>query len=139
MLDKVIRRSDTVDKESLCILAGQRVWIVFFFLLQIIDSGNTGLAFEINDSLFGRLWKFIRLRMLSGSSGSKTFPETRCRSNWRRSHGRECSRFLVHIFLLSRMLSSTHRHLVHLSPSRSITHHIALPLPFSPILLSLQF
>lgn len=25
MLDKVIRRSDTIDKESLCILAGQRV------------------------------------------------------------------------------------------------------------------
>ena len=25
MLDKVLRRSDTVDKESLCVLAGQRV------------------------------------------------------------------------------------------------------------------
>ena len=25
MLDKVIRRSDAIDKESLCILAGQRV------------------------------------------------------------------------------------------------------------------
>jgi exosome complex RNA-binding protein Rrp42 (RNase PH superfamily) len=25
MLDKVLRRSDAVDKESLCILAGQRV------------------------------------------------------------------------------------------------------------------
>ncbi|KAH0839360.1 ribosomal protein S5 domain 2-type protein [Lanmaoa asiatica] len=26
MLDKVLRRSDAIDKESLCILAGQRVW-----------------------------------------------------------------------------------------------------------------
>lgn len=25
MLDKVLRRSDAIDKESLCILAGQRV------------------------------------------------------------------------------------------------------------------
>ncbi len=25
MLDKILRRSDTIDKESLCILAGQRV------------------------------------------------------------------------------------------------------------------
>ena len=25
MLDKVLRRSDAVDKESLCVLAGQRV------------------------------------------------------------------------------------------------------------------
>ena len=28
MLDKVLRRSDAVDKESLCILAGQRVSII---------------------------------------------------------------------------------------------------------------
>jgi len=28
MLDKVLRRSDAVDKESLCILAGQRVTIL---------------------------------------------------------------------------------------------------------------
>lgn len=28
MLDKVIKRSDAVDKESLCILAGQRVRLV---------------------------------------------------------------------------------------------------------------
>ena len=32
MLDKVIRRSDVVDKESLCILAGQRV----SFLLPVL-------------------------------------------------------------------------------------------------------
>ena len=28
MLDKVLKRSDAVDKESLCILAGQRVCIL---------------------------------------------------------------------------------------------------------------
>lgn len=28
MLDKVLRRSDAVDKESLCILAGQRVSLI---------------------------------------------------------------------------------------------------------------
>jgi exosome complex component RRP45 len=28
MLDKVLKRSDAVDKESLCILAGQRVSIL---------------------------------------------------------------------------------------------------------------
>jgi exosome complex RNA-binding protein Rrp42 (RNase PH superfamily) len=29
MLDKVLKRSDAVDKESLCILAGQRVCVPF--------------------------------------------------------------------------------------------------------------
>ncbi|XP_006456575.1 hypothetical protein AGABI2DRAFT_228615 [Agaricus bisporus var. bisporus H97] len=40
MLDKVLRRSDAIDKESLCILAGHRVWhlrITFHFLS---DAGN---------------------------------------------------------------------------------------------------
>ena len=33
MLDKVLKRSDAVDKESLCILAGQRVCIYF----EVVD------------------------------------------------------------------------------------------------------
>ncbi|PVF97579.1 putative RRP45-exosome complex exonuclease [Serendipita vermifera] len=40
MLDKVLRRSDALDKESLCVVAGQRVWslrITFHFLA---DAGN---------------------------------------------------------------------------------------------------
>ncbi|KAF9466752.1 ribosomal protein S5 domain 2-type protein [Collybia nuda] len=40
MLDKVLRRSDAVDKESLCILAGQRVWHIRLTLHFLADSGN---------------------------------------------------------------------------------------------------
>ncbi|KAF5393325.1 hypothetical protein D9757_000588 [Collybiopsis confluens] len=40
MLDKVIRRSDVVDKESLCILAGQRVWHLRLTIHCLSDSGN---------------------------------------------------------------------------------------------------
>ncbi|KAF8233755.1 ribosomal protein S5 domain 2-like protein [Tricholoma matsutake] len=40
MLDKVLRRSDAVDKESLCILAGQRVWHVRLTLHFLADAGN---------------------------------------------------------------------------------------------------
>jgi len=34
MLDKVLKRSDAVDKESLCILAGQRVC----FPLKLVEG-----------------------------------------------------------------------------------------------------
>ena len=34
MLDKVLRRSDAIDKESLCILAGQRVRRIHLILLH---------------------------------------------------------------------------------------------------------
>lgn len=40
MLDKVLRRSDAVDKESLCILAGQRVWHLRLTLHFLSDEGN---------------------------------------------------------------------------------------------------
>ncbi|KAM6499582.1 Ribosomal protein S5 domain 2-type fold [Amanita muscaria] len=40
MLDKVLRRSDAVDKESLCILAGQRVWHLKLTLHFLADAGN---------------------------------------------------------------------------------------------------
>jgi len=40
MLDKVLRRSDAVDKESLCILAGQRVWHIRLTLHFLADAGN---------------------------------------------------------------------------------------------------
>ncbi|KAF8579648.1 ribosomal protein S5 domain 2-like protein [Ramaria rubella] len=43
MLDKVLRRSDAVDKESLCILAGQRasfVWHLRMTLHFLADAGN---------------------------------------------------------------------------------------------------
>ncbi|CAL1701732.1 unnamed protein product [Somion occarium] len=40
MLDKVIRRSDAVDKESLCIQAGQRVWHLRLTIHCLADAGN---------------------------------------------------------------------------------------------------
>ncbi|KAH8105360.1 ribosomal protein S5 domain 2-like protein [Cristinia sonorae] len=40
MLDKVLRRSDAIDKESLCILAGQRVWHLRLTIHCLADAGN---------------------------------------------------------------------------------------------------
>jgi len=40
MLEKVLKRSGAVDRESLCILAGQRVWNVRLTLHFISDEGN---------------------------------------------------------------------------------------------------
>ncbi|KAI9566684.1 ribosomal protein S5 domain 2-type protein [Boletus coccyginus] len=40
MLDKVLRRSDAIDKESLCILAGQRVWHLRLTVHCLADAGN---------------------------------------------------------------------------------------------------
>ncbi|KAJ7594934.1 ribosomal protein S5 domain 2-type protein [Mycena floridula] len=40
MLDKVLRRSDAVDKESLCIIAGQRVWHLRLTIHFLSDAGN---------------------------------------------------------------------------------------------------
>ncbi|TFK38404.1 ribosomal protein S5 domain 2-type protein [Crucibulum laeve] len=40
MLDKVLKRSDAVDKESLCIQAGQRVWHIRLTLHFLSDAGN---------------------------------------------------------------------------------------------------
>ncbi|KZT03040.1 ribosomal protein S5 domain 2-like protein [Laetiporus sulphureus 93-53] len=40
MLDKVLRRSDVVDKESLCVLAGQRVWHLRLTIHCLADAGN---------------------------------------------------------------------------------------------------
>jgi exosome complex component RRP45 len=40
MLDKILRRSDAIDKEALCILAGRRVWHLRLTLQFMSDSGN---------------------------------------------------------------------------------------------------
>ncbi|KAI0086815.1 ribosomal protein S5 domain 2-like protein [Irpex rosettiformis] len=40
MLDKVLRRSDAVDKESLCVQAGQRVWHIRLTIHCLADAGN---------------------------------------------------------------------------------------------------
>lgn len=41
MLEKVLRRSDAVDKESLCILAGQRVRYLHPYLCRRYVSSNS--------------------------------------------------------------------------------------------------
>ncbi|EIW77330.1 ribosomal protein S5 domain 2-like protein [Coniophora puteana RWD-64-598 SS2] len=40
MLDKIVKRSDALDKESLCVLAGQRVWHLRLTVHFISDAGN---------------------------------------------------------------------------------------------------
>ncbi|KAG6374911.1 hypothetical protein JVT61DRAFT_3644 [Boletus reticuloceps] len=40
MLDKILRQSDAIDKESLCILAGQRVWHLRLTVHCLADAGN---------------------------------------------------------------------------------------------------
>ncbi|KIM32673.1 hypothetical protein M408DRAFT_312853 [Serendipita vermifera MAFF 305830] len=40
MLDKVLRRSDALDKESLCVVAGQRVWSLRLTIQFLSDGGN---------------------------------------------------------------------------------------------------
>lgn len=40
MLDKILRRSDAIDKESLCVQAGQRVWHLRLSIHCLADAGN---------------------------------------------------------------------------------------------------
>jgi len=40
MLDKIVKRSDALDKESLCVLAGQRVWHLRLTVHFLSDAGN---------------------------------------------------------------------------------------------------
>ncbi|QRV78419.1 exosome complex exonuclease RRP45 [Ceratobasidium sp. AG-Ba] len=40
MLEKIIRRSEAVDREALCILAGQQVWAVRLTIHILADEGN---------------------------------------------------------------------------------------------------
>ncbi|TRM56867.1 ribosomal protein S5 domain 2-type protein, partial [Schizophyllum amplum] len=40
VLDKLIKRSEAVDRESLCVLAGERVWHVRLTLHCLADAGN---------------------------------------------------------------------------------------------------
>ncbi|KAG6375112.1 hypothetical protein JVT61DRAFT_3307 [Boletus reticuloceps] len=40
MLDKILRQSDAIDKESLCIPAGQRVWHLRLTVHCLADAGN---------------------------------------------------------------------------------------------------
>ncbi|KAG8719618.1 hypothetical protein FRC08_002428 [Ceratobasidium sp. 394] len=40
MIEKIIRRSEAVDREALCILAGQQVWAVRLTIHILSDEGN---------------------------------------------------------------------------------------------------
>ncbi|KAF8493680.1 ribosomal protein S5 domain 2-like protein [Russula emetica] len=40
MLDKILRRSGTIDRESLCILAGERVWHLRISIHALADTGG---------------------------------------------------------------------------------------------------
>lgn len=51
MLDKVLRRSDTIDKESLCVIAGQRVSPIYPPVPSAIAK-VLGLACSTGNPLF---------------------------------------------------------------------------------------
>ncbi|GAB1521270.1 3'-5'-exoribonuclease [Rhizoctonia solani] len=40
MIEKIIRRSEAVDREALCILAGQQVWALRLTIHVLSDEGN---------------------------------------------------------------------------------------------------
>jgi len=40
MLDKIFRRSDTIDREALCIIAGERVWHLRISIHVLADAGG---------------------------------------------------------------------------------------------------
>lgn len=91
MLDKIIRRSDVVDKESLCIQSGQRVCAekrnkIRFFLTQT----GTGVEFAAHGPLPCRFRQHAGLCMLSGRRRTETFPTTRGGSRRRSSHRSRC-------------------------------------------------
>jgi hypothetical protein len=57
MLDKIIRRSDTIDKESLCILAGQRVSLHQTHSFPSQFALDAGLAYPSDFALLIRFGK----------------------------------------------------------------------------------
>lgn len=81
MLDKVLRRSDAVDKESLCVQAGQRVSAVQP-ATQVKSNPALGMASQINHSLPGRCGEYTRLRLSCRYSRSETLQKTRGGSCW---------------------------------------------------------
>jgi hypothetical protein len=78
MLDKVLRRSDAVDKESLCILAGQRVRNIDFSPQTLPMKSGTplGLASPINYTLSCRRRQHARLCMSSWHRSFQAFQAT---------------------------------------------------------------
>jgi hypothetical protein len=83
MLDKIIRRSDVVDKESLCIQSGQRVrqLLVHRRVSHRTEMG-VGVELAAHDSLPGGFRKYAGLCMLSGDGRTEAFPTTRGGGCW---------------------------------------------------------
>ncbi|EFI28564.1 hypothetical protein CC1G_13591 [Coprinopsis cinerea okayama7 len=84
MLDKVLKRSDAVDKESLCIQAGQRACGLVSICAgksRVTRCPLSGLAHPLNAPL-SRGWRqHARLCMSSGDRRPASFQKTRGRSN----------------------------------------------------------
>ncbi len=75
MLDKVLRRSDAVDKESLCILTGQRVRS-FTSPSMLVPYFRSGLAFAFNPAFSVRHRKHAWLCLFSGYCCPPALPKT---------------------------------------------------------------
>ena len=86
MLDKILRRSDAIDKESLCILAGQRVRRIHLVLLHAKKSCLLGLASPSYSPLSRRRRKHARLCLSRRHRCLQTLSSARSRSHWRRRH-----------------------------------------------------
>ena len=83
MLDKIIRRSDVVDKESLCIQSGQRVGQLFLrYRVPHRTEMTAGVEFAAHDSLPGGFRKHAGLCMLSGDRRTEAFPTARGGGRW---------------------------------------------------------
>ena len=86
MLDKVIRRSDVVDKESLCILAGQRVSFPLPVLCTMEPIVLLGMAPSPHIPFPGRCRECTGLCLPGRDSSAKTLSKTGCWSHWRRGY-----------------------------------------------------
>lgn len=82
MLDKIIRRSDVVDKESLCIQSGQRVGPVLVHGAFLTGLKRIGMEFAAHGSLPCGFGEYAGLCMFSGDCCADAFPTTRGGGGW---------------------------------------------------------
>jgi hypothetical protein len=89
MVDTVLRRSSAVDKESLCILAGQRVRLpppLHLHVVVIAEEPVAGMAPPVDNTFPHRCGKLLGLCVLGGHRDTQALPPTRCRGHRVRSH-----------------------------------------------------
>ena len=82
MLDKIIRRSDVLDKESLCIQSGQRVGRLLAMRVSHPRLKCAGLEFAAHGSFPCGFGKYAGLCMLSSDCCTETLPTARGGSCW---------------------------------------------------------